>query len=85
VDSNPSPGADVEGISECYKSDQRESGYELMKEHHHSLTAKNPKTPHTHTQLQHECAQTEQKVEALERVIDSITQDFSRLALNAQL
>jgi hypothetical protein len=43
------------------------------------------KTQTPHTQLQHECAQIEQKFEALNRVIDSITRDFSRPALNARL
>jgi hypothetical protein len=40
LDSNPSPGADLKGISERYKSDHHGRDYELMDEqHHHSLTA----------------------------------------------
>jgi hypothetical protein len=32
MDSNPSPGANLEGISGGYKSDQRGVGYEIMEQ-----------------------------------------------------
>jgi integrase len=72
----------LEGISGGYKSDQCRVGYELI-EQNNAL----PGTHRTSSQLQQQSANAEQKrdLEELDRVIDSITRDFSRPVLNARL
>jgi hypothetical protein len=88
--SNPSPGAHLEEISVCFKTDgcRREPKVVKVGTRRRRMNAATPSLNDTITAAQEEKeeqARTEEDYRSLDRLIDSITQDFSRKGINSRL